>query len=265
MNYMHWFAGLNDNDPYYKELYITALKSSKKTRLVPILLYNGSDDAFVQMVKSHDAQVILHEPFFCHRENFLNKPTDWKNTALGAFLRVDIPKICEMHGINADYVLYTDCDVIFMKDPTDELSKYKPLYFACCSESCPTNFVCFNSGVMLINVINMLKTYNHFINQIDKNHYNYEAYDQGALQVCYKNHVDKLSLLLNHKPYWGRNDNAIIVHYHGPKPRDIINYINGTPSPHDAYNYLFSLTSAIIWKYYLFVYQNNSLIDKNNK
>ena len=55
-----------------------------------------------------------------------------------------LPKICEKYGIHAEYVLYTDCDVIFMKDPIDELSTYKPMYFACCSEINSSNFEEFN-------------------------------------------------------------------------------------------------------------------------
>ena len=251
---MRWFAGLNDNDQYYKELYLAALKSSKKTKLVPVLLYNGIDESFIENVKSYGAQVIIHSPFFSQRENFLNKPDDWKNTALGAFLRLDIPKICETYDIQDEYVLYTDCDVIFIKDPVEELIKYKPMYFACSSEMNPADFEHFNSGVMLINVVNMLNTYNSFIDEIDKNHYNYEAYDQGALQSFYRNHVDKLSLLLNHKPYWGKKDDAVIIHYHGPKPRDILHFINGNVSPHAVYNDIFRLTHTTVWKYYLHVY-----------
>lgn len=258
---MYWFAGLNDNDSYYKELYIVALKSSKKTKLLPVLIYNGIDETFIETVKYHGARVIIHGPFFADRPNFMNKPVDWINTALGAYLRVDIPKICEKYGIHAEYVLYTDCDVIFMKDPIDELSTYKPMYFACCSEINSSNFEEFNSGVMLLNVANMLKTYDIFIDTIDNNHYDYASYDQGALQSFYKNKVDKLSLLLNHKPYWGKNDNALILHYHGPKPRDILDYINGKVSPNVIYNWLFTMTSSNVWKYYLFVF--NSL--KNNK
>jgi hypothetical protein len=251
---MYWFAGLNDNDSYYKELYLAALESSKKTRLLPILLYNGIDETFINIIKSHNVNVIIHSPLFSHRPNFIDKPDCWKNTASGAFLRVDIPKICEKYNIQAEYVLYTDCDVIFMKDPIDELLKYKPMYFACSSEMNSTDFTNFNSGVMLLNVVNMLNTYDMFINEIDKNKYNYIAFDQGALQTFYKYNVDKLSILLNHKPYWGKNDDAIIVHYHGPKPRDILNYVNGIASPHDVYNYLFSLTNMEVWKYYLFIY-----------
>lgn len=253
---MYWFAGLNDNDSYYKELYIVALKSSKKTTLLPVLIYNGTDETFIESVKNIDPllQVIIHNPLFSNRPNFMNKPTDWKNTALGAYLRVDIPKICEIYHIQTNYVLYTDCDVIFMKDPVEELLKYKPMYFACCSEIDCTNFEEFNSGVMLLNVENMLNTYNMFIDTIDKNHYDYASYDQGALQSYYKNKVDKLSLLLNHKPYWGKKDDALILHYHGPKPRDIVNYINGNVSSNVIYNWLFTMTTEKVWKYYLFVF-----------
>ena len=128
------------------------------------------------------------------------------------------------------------------------------MYFACCSEIDCTNFEEFNSGVMLLNVENMLNTYNMFIDTIDKNHYDYASYDQGALQSYYKNKVDKLSLLLNHKPYWGKKDDALILHYHGPKPRDIVNYINGNVSSNVIYNWLFTMTTEKVWKYYLFVF-----------
>ena len=221
---MFWFSCLNDNSQLHKDLYLIALKSCKRnTLLTPVLIYSGNDDNFLNIINECNIILIRHNLLFSKKKNFDNHPENWKKIATGAFLRIDIPKICKKYNINDKYILYTDADVIFLKDCVEELSLHQPKYLSVCPETNIDDYEYFNSGVMLINVRNMFDSYNSFTNFIEDNNYDYSKYnifdtfDQGAFQCFYKNMVDKLPLSFNHKPYWGIDKNAVIIHYHGPK------------------------------------------------
>jgi hypothetical protein len=99
----------------------------------------------------------------------------------------------------------------------------------------------------------MLDTYSEFVDFIDNNDYNFNSFDQGALQVFYKNKTDKLPLEYNHKPYWGILNTAKIVHYHGPKYKMINDYFNGYILP--EYKHLYDAVNKDVWKYYLHLYE----------
>lgn len=127
---MYWFCGVNDNSQNHKDMYITALRSSKYiTNLTPIIIYDGADSNFVESVNQLGGNVVKYSSGLNSKPVFQKKPEDWKAIAKGAFLRVDIPIICKYLDIVDEYVLYTDTDVIFMKDVVDELQKFKPKYF----------------------------------------------------------------------------------------------------------------------------------------
>lgn len=253
---MYWFCGVNDNSKMHKDLYLIALKSAiQNTTLKPILLYDGTDEKFCVEVEKN-ATLVKHRTLFHNKINFQKQTQDWKSIASGAFLRIDIPIICKNLGIQDNKVLYTDTDVIFLTD-VDELNTYNPSYFSICPEYDKQNYEIFNSGVMLINVQGMLNSYTEFVNFMEKNNYNFTAFDQGALQTFYKNKTDKLPLKFNHKPYWGMLDTAKIVHYHGPKYNNIKDYFNGKIIP--EYKNLYETVNKDIWKYYLQLYESYSI------
>lgn len=205
-----------------------------------------------------NATIINHRISFHDKPNFIKKEEDWKKIAYGAFLRIDIPIICKQIFIEDEYVLYTDTDVIFLNDVVDELKKYNPEYFAICPEENQDDFISFNSGVMLLNVNNMYRTYNDFICFMELNNYNFSAFDQGALQTYYANKQDKLPLYFNHKPYWNIKENVKIIHYHGPKYDNIFKYLNNINDRIDimiAYNHFYLMVNKNVWKYYLELYE----------
>ena len=252
---MYWFCGVNDNSQSHKDMYLTALNSAKKnTTLIPILIYDGNDVNFINHVESYNGRIIKHKSLLSIKTNFNLKDKGWKGIASGAFLRLDIPIICNNIRIKDKTVLYTDTDVIFVKDVVSELSTYSPKYFSVCPESNKIDYTIFNSGVMLINVKAMYDTYIQFTTFMEINNYNFPAFDQGALQVFYKNKENKLPLYFNHKPYWGIDNNAKIIHYHGPKQHHIINYLNSVDIP-NGYKCLFLMVNNNIWKYYVYLYE----------
>jgi hypothetical protein len=259
---MYWFACVNDNSQMHKDLYLIALKSCKKnTTLTPILIYSGNDNNFLDTINKSNIKIIRHDLLFSNKVNFNNKTDGWKKIGTGAFLRIDIPQICKKHNIKDKFVLYTDTDVLFLKDCVKELKTYEPKYLGVCPETNIDDYKFFNSGVMLINIKNMLQTYNDFTNFIEENKYDYSKYniydtlDQGALQCFYKDKVDKLPTYFNHKPYWGVNKDAVIIHYHGPKYFNIRNYLMGNIQNQMNYKYLYDKIDNNTWFIYLYLYE----------
>jgi hypothetical protein len=50
--------------------------------------------------------------------------------------------------------------------------------------------------------------------------FKFVAFDQGALNEFYGPSREVLGREYNWKPHWGVDENAVIVHFHGPKPWD---------------------------------------------
>jgi len=256
---MYWFCGVNDRSQMHKNLYLVSLRSAKKnTTLNPILLYDGNDEEFCHAVELYRCKIVHYVTSFSNKENFIKKHVNWKGIASGAFLRIDIPLICDKLNIKDSTVLYTDTDVIFLQDIVSDLESYTPYYFAICPEINKTDYNHFNSGVMLLNVKTMLETHSELSNFMESKDYNFIAFDQGALQEFYKGKPEKLPLEFNHKPYWGIDNNAKIIHYHGPKHDNIINYFNGTEKEHikNAYAHIFNMVDVNTWKHYLNLYES---------
>lgn len=255
---MYWFAGINDNSKTYKEMYITSLKTAKKiTRLRPILLYDGTDSDFVSLVEGLGGKVVHHRISFYEKPNFITKSSGWKGIATGTFLRIDIPILCGELGILDEFVLYTDTDVLFVQDVVADLQKYTPAYFAVCPEFNKTDYINFNAGIMLINIKGMLDTHKEFTDFMETHSYEFPSFDQGALQAFYKNKQDKLPIFYNFKPCWGISSSSKIIHYHGPKHWNILDYINGVTNHHTtAYKDIFTMVHKDVWMYYMYLYES---------
>jgi len=217
---MKWFTGLNNHnktlyDDYIK-MYKVAVFTAKETNpsIKPYLILDGEIDDSVNELINMGVNVIQHRVSFS--DKILAHYKD-DTIALGAFLRIDIPKICETLKIEDEYILYTDNDVYFIGDVTP-ITNYKPEFFAACGEFIPTlESMNMNSGVMWINWKSMLNEYDDFVKYIVENFAN-NMYDQDALKKYYDGRITSLNPLFNYKPYWGPNNNIKILHFHGPKP-----------------------------------------------
>ena len=105
----------------------------------------------------------------------------------------------------------------FLKNP--RLDYLKPKLFAVAPEFEHGNYVNFNTGVMIINTSGMRAEDNDFISFIQSNIASFEAFDQGAFRAYFAGRHDFLPETLNWKPYWGANQSAEIIHFHGVKPQ----------------------------------------------
>ena len=117
----------------------------------------------------------------------------------------------------------------------------------------------FNAGVMLINTEVAKSKYNDFIHMINNSiKAETECCDQGYLNDLYKNQYNKLPLEYNWKPYWGINQNAKIIHFHGIKPNE--NVINKIPF---LIEMLSKYESANSYFYYYDLYSEYVDVDKD--
>jgi hypothetical protein len=136
----------------------------------------------------------------------------------GHWLRVDLPLV----ETEDSFVLYTDIDVLFLSWRPDLL--VRPTYLAVAPEHRIEDTDRFNSGVMLLNLDSMrvdLDSFHAAIRRRLLKDFKYPNHDQKSFNDYYSGRYDHLSPLMNWKPYWGRNDAAAIVHFHGPKPHNV--------------------------------------------
>lgn len=209
---MKWYFAASEN-PELFPLIIGAVNSAlQNTALEPNFIYDGSENKLTEWLKGKGVNIIPHRvSFYESLQKHYNK--ELLSIASGAFLRCDIPIIEK----DSDYVLYTDCDVLFLKDFDAQI---RPKYFACAPQENKRNFKDFNTGVMLINVKELRQSHEKFCAFIVQNLNFLPTFDQSAFQIFYNNKLTKLPLIYNHKPYWGTDEYAAIIHFHGCKPTD---------------------------------------------
>lgn len=194
-----------------------AVKSARlRTGLRPFCLIDDREglalaDAQLSWLKQAGVAVIRHqaELFNIVRRHFGPAADPFT----GHWLRCDIPVLEE----EDDIVLYTDIDVMFRK-PID-FSYQRPPFLACAPEHRQDDFSYFNSGVMIMNIPALRASRQELISVLRDRLGNMEPHDdQGAFNVTFRNSWTRLPNQYNWKPYWGFNDDAAIVHFHGPKP-----------------------------------------------
>lgn len=239
---MKWYFACNDKSERYNYLIKAAVESAlKNTDLDPHFIYDGQENELTDWLKSKGVNIIYHRSDFYNELASFYKDAAF-NVATGAYLRCDIPII----ETEDDYVLYTDCDVIFLKNPCFKNIEM-PEYFSCASEIDKDDWSFFNSGVMLMNVKNLKNDYNEFKEFIVKNIHLMHTYDQTAYNLFYKNKFSKLPLELNWKPYWEISSSAQIIHFHGPKPHHYsTEFINNWPP---IYKVIFSINPESCFYY----------------
>ena len=219
-----WFfalseASLGHPDHDWQSLIRTAVASARAhTSLEPIFLYDGAASSFTAELQAAGVIVVHHQlsylPNIVQRWHAIGHPPDAMKLAIiaGAYLRTEIPNL----GYDDEFVLYTDCDVLFLSDP--DISRFRPQFFACAPQRYQNDPIDMNSGVMVMNVPAMRSELANFYHFIVQNFERFGAFDQDALREYYAGRYEPLPLELNWKPYWGINPNASIIHFHGPKP-----------------------------------------------
>lgn len=219
---MKWFFAINEASPgfeiYSQMIKVAVYTAQQNTSLEPYCIYDGEDNELTDWLQKNGVKIIYHR--IPHYEKLQTQYPLYSTVAFGAFLRIEIPKIVEIYEMPDEYVLYTDCDVMFFHDVVDYLEGVTCEYLAATPEHDPNNWEYFNSGVLYMNVKNLQKTQKEFDDFIDKNldQILQLAYDQGAYNLFFKDKWDRLDIQLNWKSYWNFTHEAKIIHFHGPKP-----------------------------------------------
>jgi hypothetical protein len=258
MNKLNWFFCLNENrDSVFLDMAKVAVLSTRDLNINRYCIYDGNNQKFIDFLKENNVEVFLHESTFKSKiDNFVEPAA--KTTYYGAFLRIDIPLIIANNNLNIDRYLYTDCDVIFQKNPSAMLETIFPKSICATGEYRRDETFMFNSGVMWCNTENMKNTYTDFYNFVIEKEFNFVAADQGALNAFYTH--EKIDDLINWKPYWGINNEAYLIHFHGPKPHHYKMYLNEggrTNNPHlKPYKLFLTKETAPMYKNYVKKYNS---------
>lgn len=215
-----------DRKDYFDMLKVALMSARKNTTLHLVCLYDGKEnDPVYNLLKEYDVQIIIHEfPFKQEIRDIypakwmidnLGKLIDY-NQIYGAFMRMEIPAI----ETEDQYVFYADVDVLFLGDIRLE-DLPRPAYLAAAPEyeCCADNITYFNAGVLLLNIEGMKEKYLIFKEMMKKRQRNSSGlFDQGYLNELCFSQMEALPTQYNWKPYWGINDKAKLIHYHGMKP-----------------------------------------------
>ncbi len=213
---MKWYiclsaASLESRDHDWPGLLRAALRTARaNTTLRPYLLWDGDEHPFLDELRGVGVSVIHRRVPFYAELAAGDSSAHWLAIAAGAYLRVEIPMVEMEDG----FVLYTDADVMFLRDPVPALRQIRPRHFAACPEFRPDDGL--NSGVMLLNVKQMRQDYPAFIRFIRA--HQGAGLDQEMYRRFYDGKWELMPLELNWKPYWGVNERAHILHWHGIKP-----------------------------------------------
>ena len=191
---------------------IAVLTANKYTKLQPVLMYTGERNDFTRWLEDHGVEVRDSVLPYLPLIRRLSDEGRYHMHSVGHWLRTNIT----IEEKEEEYVLYTDIDVIFRGEPQIE---NKPKLFAAAPEFQKDGWNYFNAGVMFINVPALRSTYEDFEAYLRLNIEEKTTgfHDQIAYNEYYRGRWGRLSPTLNWKPYWGKNDQADIVHFHGPK------------------------------------------------
>lgn len=133
MSKMKWFFGFNAETPWYDN-YVRYIKCAvnscqHNTSLAPCFVYDGQPCELTEWLSKKNVQVIFARSRFYDYFQSLKSDGLSAETASGAFLRLEIPQLIKSNNWNDKFVLYTDCDVLFLKNPA--LQNQTPEVFAC--------------------------------------------------------------------------------------------------------------------------------------
>ena len=226
---MKWFVGLNTQAPqyqYYLEMVQVALWTCRQyTPLEPVLLLDGEAGGFSSWFRQMGGQVIQTESRLKSDLLRLSRETGNSGAAEfgpGVYLRLEIPRIMREQGWKEPYAIYTDCDIVFQQAfRLEDLPGFNcPI--AVGPEGDPADVRQWNSGFMVLNLNRFEEVENELIAFMRKDLPDaiLHDWDQYSLKRFFEDpeSVCSLDSVWNWKPYWGVNDKAKVVHFHGPKP-----------------------------------------------
>jgi hypothetical protein len=223
---MKWYFALNEagtKSDIGLHTKLAVLSARHHTALEPHLLYVGEPNDFTRWLSDNGVRVIPSRVPYHDSIMALVEQQRYTTATLGHWLRTNV---C-LEEKEDTYVFYSDVDVSFQK--AIDLSQMQPRYFMAAPEFFADRWNYFNAGVMVINVVGLREEYPQFEHYLVENleQHTYGFHDQIAYNVFYRGRWDRLPVELNWKPYWGLNQDAALVHFHGPKIEAITAILDG--------------------------------------
>ena len=234
-----WVFTYNDWSEPYDYMLKGAVRSATAVGMLKrFCLFSGSKTSPIyKWLEENEVTLLVRPPKW--KNKFLSMVSKdnvehshlYKNPemAVGTWQRIDIPILPELEQY--EYILFTDADVYFRKPVTLE-SFPLPLPKTISMAAEMDDIFPYNAGVMLMHLPELRATYDDFLEFIwsNTNGLYFPGYgpgDQGAYNQFYESTVvgSKLSQDFNAKPYAGELETSFLVHFHGPKPYDLLMYL----------------------------------------
>ncbi|MEX0918986.1 MAG: hypothetical protein WDZ85_03435 [Candidatus Paceibacterota bacterium] len=142
----------------------------------------------------------------------------------GTYLRTEIANAFDYYGVKDRYTLFVDVDTMILNEI--DLDDVETSYFAASPDWDISDWSSVGTGVMLINIERMKRDYPKLVQHLIKHNFDF-AFDgngpcsQGAWNTFFRGKWDRLDPLYDWKPWWGFNPEAKVVHFSGPKPKEI--------------------------------------------
>lgn len=247
---MKWIFALNaaSVDSYGDFARVAIVSAKRYSSLQAVCLFDGEESQFTVWLREQGVEVVRVRSRFYDDIVRLAKARDvppWVRIGTGAFLRLEIPRLARELGWADEFVFYTDCDVMFERDPRPLLEPLRPRLFCAAPETFSNKPLHMNTGAMWMNLRTLddpdfeVWTRRNMEKCLDF------AFDQGAMRAFYNPphrlawrlgvpnspfygvmsrlpfqtwKWENLPLELNWKPYWGPNPQACVIHFHGLKP-----------------------------------------------
>jgi len=133
---MKWFFALNESSPSWVEdvklTKVAVYTALQNTSLEPFCVYDGSENALTDWLRSQGVKVIHHRT--CHYDKLAALGDRHLQIGAGSFLSVEVPKVAEKIGLE-EPLLLTDIAVMFMKNVVEYLQEVKFDYLAVARDS----------------------------------------------------------------------------------------------------------------------------------
>jgi hypothetical protein len=214
---MKWYFGLNAasaGEETGRHARLALISALAVGGLEPHCLYAGERDTYTDWLEDRGVRVHLIFPRFAQVIRDRAAAGAYSLDFMGHWLR---SQICLIEH-EAPAVLYTDCDIVFLRPVVFE--GVLPQTIACAPEFRLDEWRYFNSSVMLMNLERLRRDYPAFeafaIAGINSEA-SWGFRDQAAYNSFYRQRWSPLDPRFNWKPYWGPSEDAAILHFHGPK------------------------------------------------
>jgi len=225
-NLVPWFLAFSStiNAAEYEAFAAAAILSAKENaaNLEPHLLYiDGAESNFTQWCEEQGVVVHLHtltfDSPFSNAAKMVGGNSMYYSMAKGAFARLDVAHIYRAWGGQSEYVLYTDCDVLFFSNPVP-FTMHKASVVAIGPQHVRGTKT--NTGVLWIHVDRWLAVWPTFRRYLIKQNWTGHSFEQELFLDFFQPFSAQLDDAWNYKPYWQAvNETIVIGHFHGPKPK----------------------------------------------